>query len=100
MDVNHCPICQARSDARADYKTMAGVKSLTKREKELLIYILDGCSNFELAEKAGIATATAKTHRHHIYKKMKVDSLMTLMKLFDIGPRSPLLHSLLAPTQA
>jgi DNA-binding CsgD family transcriptional regulator len=71
------------------------MKSLTKRERELLLLILEGRTNTELADKAGIAKATAKIHRHHIYKKMNVDSLMALMKLFDIGPRSPLLDNLL-----
>lgn len=72
------------------------MKSLTMRERELLPYILEGCSNIELADLAGIAKATAKIHRYHIYKKMNADSLMTLMKLFDIGPRSPLLDNLLS----
>jgi DNA-binding CsgD family transcriptional regulator len=70
------------------------MKSLTKRERELLLLILEGSNNAELADKVGIAKATAKIHRQHIYKKMNVDSLMALMKLFDVGPHPSLIDKL------
>ena len=98
MHVDVCPACRSRYETSPNHSTVARLKLLTMRERQLLPYILEGHSNTELADHAGIAKATAKIHRYHIYKKMNADSLMALMKLFDIGPRSPLLDNLLSTT--
>ena len=45
---------------------------LTKREKEVLLLMVTGCSNKALAGKLFISAATVKTHTLNIYKKMDV----------------------------
>jgi len=45
---------------------------LTKREKEVLLLMVTGCSNKALAGKLFVSAATVKSHTLNIYKKMDV----------------------------
>ena len=47
---------------------------LTKREIEILGYISDGYRNDQIADMAFISLGTVKTHIHHIFKKLNVQS--------------------------
>lgn len=48
------------------------VKSLTKREKEILIQVVNGMSNKEVALNFGISERTVKNHISNIFKKIEV----------------------------
>lgn len=53
---------------------------LTKREEQILIDLLNGASNRDIAEKYGIAEPTAKVHSISIYRKFGVNSKSKLVK--------------------
>ena len=43
--------------------------NLTKREEEILSYIIRGASNADICDKISISKATIKTHINNVYKK-------------------------------
>jgi DNA-binding NarL/FixJ family response regulator len=49
--------------------------NLSKREKEILKYLVDGGSYKIVAQKCGIAFETVKTHIKNIYEKLQVTSM-------------------------
>jgi DNA-binding CsgD family transcriptional regulator len=51
-------------------KNESRCQSLTKREKDVLRCIVEGFTDREIGEKFFISTATAKTHRNNIIKKL------------------------------
>jgi DNA-binding NarL/FixJ family response regulator len=46
--------------------------NLTRREREIVKKLSEGCSNREIARHFGISIQTVKTHAYNIYKKIKV----------------------------
>lgn len=55
--------------------------SLTKRERDILILLLNGIENDEICEKLVISVNTLKKHILNIYKKMEINSRIQLFKL-------------------
>ncbi|MBI4976902.1 MAG: HAMP domain-containing protein [Spirochaetes bacterium] len=53
---------------------------LTKREEQILVDLLNGFSNREIADQYGIAEPTAKVHTINIYRKFNVNSKTKLVK--------------------
>lgn len=49
-------------------------KNLTKREEEVLIYIVAGKNNFEIANNISVSVHTVKAHVSAIFDKMGVCS--------------------------
>ena len=47
---------------------------LTKRELEVLQYIVEGNSNAFIAQKLCVTEATVKAHVGHIFEKLKVQN--------------------------
>lgn len=47
---------------------------LTKQEKSVLKFIVDGCSQKEIAEKLFVSLSTVKYHSSNIYEKLGVNS--------------------------
>ena len=62
------------------------VNKLSKRERDVLASVLQGFSNTEIANAFDIANATAKIHRANVYRKLKVNSLSEVFKLFKVQP--------------
>lgn len=62
------------------------VDKLSKRERDVLARVLQGFSNTEIAEEYFIANATVKVHRANVYRKLKVNSLSEVFKLFRVQP--------------
>ncbi len=54
--------------------------SLTTREKEVALAVLDGLSNLEIALRLGIKPLTAKKHLTRIFEKMNVNSRTQLIR--------------------
>jgi len=48
--------------------------SLTEREVEVLRYIAEGLSNYEIATRLFVGVSTIKTHINHLYSKLDVKS--------------------------
>ncbi|MCB1756866.1 MAG: DNA-binding response regulator, partial [Gammaproteobacteria bacterium] len=55
--------------------------SLSKREQQVLQYVLKGYLNKQTAVELGIAEATVKVHRHNIMKKMEASSIQELVRI-------------------
>lgn len=53
---------------------------LTKRELEILIGIAEGKSNVEIAEQLTISVRTVETHRRNIMQKLKVNTVVELLR--------------------
>jgi DNA-binding NarL/FixJ family response regulator len=53
---------------------------ITKREKEVLVLITEGLTNYEIAEKLFISVDTVDTHRKNLYNKLGVKNTATLIK--------------------
>ncbi|HSQ35804.1 MAG TPA: response regulator transcription factor, partial [Candidatus Binatia bacterium] len=56
------------------YKKPLNNFNLTDREIEILQALASGLSNFAISEKFFLSEKTVKTHTHHIFRKMAVNS--------------------------
>lgn len=74
-----------------EQSTSSDQEELSDREKEILISVVKGMSNKEIAEHHNISIHTAITHRRNITRKLKVHSISGLTiyaiinKLVDIS---------------
>ena len=53
--------------------------NITDREREIILKVVQGKSNADIASELFISLATVKTHLHNIYKKIGVDSRYDLL---------------------
>ena len=53
---------------------------MTKREREVIELISDGCSNKEIAEKLNLSTYTVKSHVHNILEKLTLNTRLQIAK--------------------
>lgn len=53
--------------------------ALSKREKEVLVYVAKGLPNKQIANELGVVEQTIKVHRGRVMSKMSVDSLAQLV---------------------
>ncbi len=58
----------------------AAPDDLTPREKEVLTYIAEGCTNREIAETLVISVKTVDRHRENIMQKLNLHSRIELVK--------------------
>jgi DNA-binding NarL/FixJ family response regulator len=56
-------------------------KVLTNRELDMVRMIVLGLRNAEIARRLSVSEGTVKTHLHHVYEKLGVDSRMGLLLL-------------------
>jgi Response regulator containing a CheY-like receiver domain and an HTH DNA-binding domain len=54
--------------------------SMTKREREILVFIADGLSNKEIAERLNVAVYTVESHVHNILEKLALHSRLQIAK--------------------
>ena len=57
------------------------MRSLSPRETEVLLLVLDGLTSKEIAAELDIATRTVELHRVHVTRKMRAESLAELVTL-------------------
>ena len=57
------------------------MRSLSPREREVLLLVLDGLTSKEIAARLHIATRTVELHRVHVTRKMHAASLAELVAL-------------------
>lgn len=60
------PLSEKYKEALDYYKIL----DLTKREREILSYLIKGATNKEISDKIFISRATIKTHLNNFYKKV------------------------------
>jgi LuxR family transcriptional regulator, maltose regulon positive regulatory protein len=68
--------------AYAPVKSDSAVNILTPVEKKVLQYILNACTNQEIADEMGITLSTVKAHTGSIYRKLEVKSRAQCIKNF------------------
>lgn len=57
--------------------------TLTKREHQVLTLVAAGLTNKEIAEKLNLSVATVKLHRGQMMRKMEVETLADLVKIWE-----------------
>lgn len=53
--------------------------ALTERERQLVMHLIEGASNKEIADRMEISISTVKTHLQNIYGKLGVNNRMALV---------------------
>jgi len=74
-------VSRATASPLTDIRTVARVYSLTPAEARLVEQLISGASLTEAANALGIAEATARTHRNHIFTKTGVSRRTDLLAL-------------------
>jgi len=62
---------------------------LTAREREVLILVVSGMLNKQIAFEIGASEATVKIHRGHVMQKMQAGSVVELVRMADKLKLSP-----------
>lgn len=57
--------------------------TLTSREREVIVLIVKGMLNKQVAAELGITEITIKVHRRHIMQKMRAKSLSALVRMVE-----------------
>jgi two-component system response regulator FixJ len=70
---------QARHEARTALK--ARIDELSERQREVMMLLVDGLSNKEIAQRLGISPRTVETYRAFVMAKTDAQSLADLVKL-------------------
>ena len=68
--------------AKSEDINVINLDSLTKREHEVVLFLKDGFSYKEIAQKLSITTRTIKAHAQNIYTKLHVKDRFSLSLLF------------------
>lgn len=56
--------------------------SLTPREREIMHWVIQGKTNWEVAQILGCVQVTVKKHLHRIYRKLGVENRMAAANYF------------------
>ena len=72
-----------REHEKALYALSARFESLTLREREIMIHIVQGRLSKQIAGDIGISEATVKVHRSNLIRKMNTRSLAELGRMAD-----------------
>lgn len=78
---NNNDTTEPRSGLPEMFHRMPGAGSLTKREKEITLLLLQGLTNRETAATLSISENTLKTHIRNIYRKVGVTQKRELLSL-------------------
>ena len=64
-------------------------QALTARERQVLILVISGMLNKQIASDIGASEATVKIHRGHVMRKMEAGSVVDLVRMADKLKLSP-----------
>jgi FixJ family two-component response regulator len=56
---------------------------LTLREREVMVLVVAGLQNKQIAYEIGVTEATVKVHRGQVMRKMRARSMAELVKIAD-----------------
>lgn len=71
-----------QDQAQKKKETEDNLKSLSKRQKDIVIYALEGLTNKEIAQKLCLSEATIKYHFTNIFEILQIKNRKDLFKLF------------------
>jgi DNA-binding NarL/FixJ family response regulator len=71
---------EAEQALKYENEQQNSMPKLTKREKELLIHITEGLTNFQISEKLFISIDTVDSHRKNLHTKLNVKNTAMLIK--------------------
>jgi FixJ family two-component response regulator len=78
---------QRHAAQRALEERMQGIRAmlarLSRREHEVLLFVIAGLLNKQIADRLAISLKTVKAHRARVMEKMKVASVAQLVHLCD-----------------
>ena len=72
-----------RKDRAEQSRFQQRVELLTNREREVLVLVVTGKMNKQIAAGLGVTIATVKAHRGRAMQKMQVDSLAELVRIAE-----------------
>jgi FixJ family two-component response regulator len=64
-------------------------RALTAREREVMILVVSGMLNKQIASEIGASEATVKIHRGNVMHKMQAASVVDLVRMADKLKLSP-----------
>ena len=74
------------------------VQSLTSREQQIILMVMEGLSNKDIGRRLDLTEGTVKVHLHNVYRKLKVNN-RTALAAMAFKCREDLQHSAYAPHQ-
>jgi FixJ family two-component response regulator len=86
LDAIQLAIAKDRSQRESDRvvaETQERFAVLTAREREVMVRVVLGHPNKRIAAELGISEGTVKLHRGQVMRKMKVQSLVELVRMAD-----------------
>jgi FixJ family two-component response regulator len=72
-----------REDEKAVAELRASLDTLTLREREVMVLVVAGLMNKQIANEVGLTEATVKVHRGQVMRKMGARSLAELVRMAD-----------------
>ena len=72
-----------REDEKAAAELRASRDKLTLREREVMVRVVAGLLNKQIAHEIGVTEATVKVHRGQVMRKMRARSLAELVRMGD-----------------
>lgn len=83
---------EERADRAERAELERRVASLTPREREVLVLVVAGMLNKQIADQLGIAEKTIKVHRGRVMEKMQADSVADLVRMSEKLAPPPVRH--------
>jgi len=72
-----------RKDVEVVFELRDRLESLTTREREVLLLVVRGLRNKQIAAQIGVSEMTVKVHRSHVMQKMRASSVVELVRMVD-----------------